>query len=209
MAREPESCGKCHLGPDHPQYEIYNESKHGIAFYANRDRMALDKHGDWVLGRDYSAREAFDMGMVNAVIPHAELEPAALEWAREITAKSPTAQRMLKYAFNLQDDGLVGQQLFAGEATRLAYRMRSKPVQYAGLGRYIVAKGTIFVPLLYHADRLAAGVIEQAAQAGTLLADIEHELAQHNQMLAFEPVDLGPALGKQAGQTTIGIGAIP
>jgi naphthoate synthase len=73
------------------------------------------------LGRDYSAREAFDMGMVNAVIPHAELEPAALEWAREITAKSPTAQRMLKYAFNLQDDGLVGQQLFAGEATRLAY----------------------------------------------------------------------------------------
>ena len=73
------------------------------------------------LGRDYSAREAFDMGMVNAVIPHAELEATALEWAREITAKSPTAQRMLKYAFNLQDDGLVGQQLFAGEATRLAY----------------------------------------------------------------------------------------
>ncbi len=73
------------------------------------------------LGRDYSAREAFDMGMVNSVIPHAELEATALKWAREITAKSPTAQRMLKYAFNLQDDGLVGQQLFAGEATRLAY----------------------------------------------------------------------------------------
>ncbi len=73
------------------------------------------------LGRDYSAREAFDMGMVNTVVPHADLETVALEWATEITAKSPTAQRMLKYAFNLPDDGLMGQQLFAGEATRLAY----------------------------------------------------------------------------------------
>ena len=61
------------------------------------------------------------MGMANAVIDHANLEREALEWAAEITAKSPTAQRMLKYAFNLPDDGLVGQQLFAGEATRLAY----------------------------------------------------------------------------------------
>ena len=61
------------------------------------------------------------MGMVNAVVPHADLEATALDWAREITAKSPTAQKMLKYAFNLPDDGLVGQQLFAGEATRLAY----------------------------------------------------------------------------------------
>ncbi len=59
--------------------------------------------------------------MVNAVVPHAELEQTALEWARRINAKSPTAQRMLKYAFNLIDDGLVGQQMFAGEATRLAY----------------------------------------------------------------------------------------
>jgi naphthoate synthase len=73
------------------------------------------------LGRDYSAQEAFDMGMVNLVVPHADLEIAALEWATEITAKSPTAQKMLKYAFNLPDDGMVGQQLFAGEATRLAY----------------------------------------------------------------------------------------
>ncbi len=73
------------------------------------------------LGRDYSAQEAFDMGMVNAVVPHDELEATALDWAREITAKSPTAQKMLKYAFNLPDDGMVGQQLFAGEATRLAY----------------------------------------------------------------------------------------
>ncbi len=61
------------------------------------------------------------MGAVNAVVPHAELEATALEWAAAINAKSPTAQRMLKYAFNLVDDGLVGQQLFAGEATRLAY----------------------------------------------------------------------------------------
>ncbi|MDR4509157.1 MAG: hypothetical protein MRJ65_13155 [Candidatus Brocadiaceae bacterium] len=55
LSRSPENCGKCHLGPDHPQREIYNESKHGIAFYANRKEMALDKEGDWVLGRDYSA----------------------------------------------------------------------------------------------------------------------------------------------------------
>lgn len=73
------------------------------------------------LGRNYSAQEAYEMGMVNAVIPHAELEDVALEWAAEVNGKSPTAQRMLKYAFNLPDDGLVGQQLFAGEATRLAY----------------------------------------------------------------------------------------
>ncbi|ARD24384.1 1,4-dihydroxy-2-naphthoyl-CoA synthase [Shewanella japonica] len=73
------------------------------------------------LGFNYSADEAFDMGMVNRSIPHAELETEALAWAKEINSKSPTAMRMLKYGFNLPDDGLVGQQLFAGEATRLAY----------------------------------------------------------------------------------------
>lgn len=73
------------------------------------------------LGRNYSAQEAFDMGMANAVIDHDELEDQALEWAREINSKSPTAMRMLKFGFNLPDDGMVGQQLFAGEATRLAY----------------------------------------------------------------------------------------
>jgi naphthoate synthase len=73
------------------------------------------------LGRTYDAEEAFGMGMVNAVVPHASLEVVALEWAAAINAKSPTSVRMLKYAFNLADDGLVGQQLFAGEATRLAY----------------------------------------------------------------------------------------
>ncbi|MGB0618043.1 MAG: 1,4-dihydroxy-2-naphthoyl-CoA synthase [Myxococcota bacterium] len=73
------------------------------------------------LGKSYSAEQAHHMGMVNAVVPHAELENVALEWAAEINTKSPTAQRMAKFAMNLVDDGLVGQQVFAGEATRLAY----------------------------------------------------------------------------------------
>nr|WP_281353534.1 1,4-dihydroxy-2-naphthoyl-CoA synthase [Phytoactinopolyspora mesophila] len=73
------------------------------------------------LGDEYSAEDAFRMGMVNAVVPHAELENVALDWAAKINGKSPTAQRMLKFAFNAVDDGMVGQQVFAGEATRLAY----------------------------------------------------------------------------------------
>ncbi|KAA0234317.1 MAG: 1,4-dihydroxy-2-naphthoyl-CoA synthase [Acidimicrobiales bacterium] len=73
------------------------------------------------LGHEYSAADAHRMGMVNAVVPHADLEKVALEWGGDINAKSPTAQRMLKFSFNLVDDGLVGQQVFAGEATRLAY----------------------------------------------------------------------------------------
>ena len=73
------------------------------------------------LGLDYSADEALAMGMVNKVVPHIELEPVALEWSKIMNSKSPTAMRMLKYGFNLTDDGMVGQQLFAGEATRLAY----------------------------------------------------------------------------------------
>ena len=73
------------------------------------------------LGRNYSAQEAYEMGMVNAVIPHEELESTAYEWAQEILGKSPMAIKMLKFAFNLIDDGLVGQQIFAGEATRLGY----------------------------------------------------------------------------------------
>jgi len=73
------------------------------------------------LGDEYTAADAHRMGMVNAVVPHSDLERVALEWGAKINRKSPTAQRMLKYSFNLIDDGLVGQQLFAGEATRLAY----------------------------------------------------------------------------------------
>lgn len=74
------------------------------------------------LGRNYSAQEAFEMGMVNKVVPHKELEETAYRWAQEILEKSPTAIRMIKFAFNLIDDGMVGQQVFSGEATRLAYR---------------------------------------------------------------------------------------
>lgn len=96
------------------------DSGYGSAYLA---RMVGQKRAREIffLGRNYSAQEAFDMGMVNAVIPHKDLEKVALEWAQEMNSKSPTAMRMLKYGFNLCDDGLVGQQLFAGEATRLAY----------------------------------------------------------------------------------------
>ena len=73
------------------------------------------------LGRTYTAEEMQRMGAVNIVAPHASLEDEAIQVAREINGKSPTAQRMLKFAFNLVDDGLMGQQVFAGEATRLAY----------------------------------------------------------------------------------------
>ena len=96
------------------------DSGYGSAYLA---KMVGQKRAREIffLGRNYSAQEAFDMGMVNAVVPHADLENVALEWAREMNSKSPTAMRMLKYGFNMVDDGLVGQQLFAGEATRLAY----------------------------------------------------------------------------------------
>jgi naphthoate synthase len=73
------------------------------------------------LGDTYTAEDAHRMGMVNKVVDHADLEAEGLAWARKIMGKSPTAQRMLKFSFNLIDDGLVGQQVFAGEATRLAY----------------------------------------------------------------------------------------
>ncbi|EJN61304.1 1,4-dihydroxy-2-naphthoyl-CoA synthase [Halogranum rubrum] len=72
-------------------------------------------------GKTYSAQEAVDMGMANEAIPHEELEDVALEWADEMTSKSPMAMRMLKFGFNAIDDGMVGQQVFAGEATRLGY----------------------------------------------------------------------------------------
>jgi naphthoate synthase len=73
------------------------------------------------LGKEYDAEAACRMGMVNAVVPHEELETVALEWGRLVNEKSPTAMRMLKFSMNLIDDGLVGQQVFAGEATRLLY----------------------------------------------------------------------------------------
>jgi naphthoate synthase len=73
------------------------------------------------LGSEYSAARAYEMGAINAAVPHAELEKTAIDWANTILGKSPTAIRMLKFAFNAVDDGMVGQQVFAGEATRLAY----------------------------------------------------------------------------------------
>jgi naphthoate synthase len=73
------------------------------------------------LGEEYDADAAHRMGMVNAVVDHDDLEKVALEWGAKINAMSPMAIRMLKYSFNAIDDGLVGQQLFAGEATRLGY----------------------------------------------------------------------------------------
>ena len=73
------------------------------------------------LGQEYSAQRAYEMGVVNAVVPHAELEVKGVEWAKEILTKSPQSIRLLKYGMNMIDDGLVGQQLFAGEATRMAY----------------------------------------------------------------------------------------
>jgi naphthoate synthase len=96
------------------------DAGYGSAYLA---RMVGQKRAREIffLGRSYTAEEAHAMGMVNAVVAHEDLETTALEWAATITAKSPTAQRMLKFAFNLVDDGLVGQQIFAGEATRLGY----------------------------------------------------------------------------------------
>jgi naphthoate synthase len=96
------------------------DSGYGSALLA---RQVGQKRGREIffLGLDYSAEQAFQMGMVNAVVDHADLEKVALSWGEMINSKSPTAMRMIKYGFNLPDDGLVGQQLFAGEATRLAY----------------------------------------------------------------------------------------
>ena len=73
------------------------------------------------LGHEYSAEKAVEMGVVNKAVKHKDLEKVGVAWAAEIMSKSPTSIRMLKYAMNAIDDGLVGQQLFAGDATRLAY----------------------------------------------------------------------------------------
>ncbi len=96
------------------------DAGYGSAYLA---KMAGQKRAREVffLGLEYTAQDAFEMGMVNKVVPHQELEKVALEWACIANEKSPTSQMMLKYAFNLTDDGMVGQQIFAGETTRLAY----------------------------------------------------------------------------------------
>ena len=96
------------------------DAGYGSAYLARQTGQKFARE-IFFLGREYDAQRAYEMGVVNAVADHEKLETTALEWAEDILAKSPTAIRMLKYAFNAVDDGLVGQQLFAGEATRLAY----------------------------------------------------------------------------------------
>jgi naphthoate synthase len=96
------------------------DAGYGSAYFARQIGQKFAREV-FFLAREYSAQRAYEMGAVNAVVPHAELEATALDWANEILTKSPTAIRMLKFAFNAVDDGLVGQQVFAGEATRLAY----------------------------------------------------------------------------------------
>ncbi len=96
------------------------DAGYGSAYFARQIGQKFAREV-FFLAREYSAQRAYEMGAVNAVVPHEELESTALEWAYDILTKSPTAIRMLKFAFNAVDDGLVGQQVFAGEATRLAY----------------------------------------------------------------------------------------
>jgi naphthoate synthase len=96
------------------------DAGYGSAYFA-RQIGQKNAREVFFLAREYSADRAYEMGAVNAVVPHEELEAEGLDWARTILTKSPTAIRMLKFAFNAVDDGLVGQQIFAGEATRLAY----------------------------------------------------------------------------------------
>jgi naphthoate synthase len=96
------------------------DAGYGSAYFARQIGQKAAREV-FFLAREYSAQRAYELGAVNAVVPHAELETTAIQWAREILTKSPTAIRRLKFAFNAVDDGLVGQQVFAGEATRLAY----------------------------------------------------------------------------------------
>lgn len=96
------------------------DAGYGSAYFARQVGQKFAREV-FFLAREYDAQRALDTGAINAVVPHAELESTALDWANEILTKSPTAIRMLKFAFNAVDDGMVGQQVFAGEATRLAY----------------------------------------------------------------------------------------
>jgi naphthoate synthase len=96
------------------------DAGYGSAYMARQTGQKIAREV-FFLAEEYSAQRAYEMGAVNRVVPHAELEREALAMARTILTKSPTAIRMLKFAFNAVDDGLVGQQVFAGEATRLAY----------------------------------------------------------------------------------------
>lgn len=96
------------------------DAGYGSAYMARQTGQKFAREV-FFLAEEYSSQRAYEMGAVNRVVPHAELEREALQMARTVLTKSPTAIRMLKFAFNAVDDGLVGQQVFAGEATRLAY----------------------------------------------------------------------------------------
>jgi naphthoate synthase len=96
------------------------DAGYGSAYLARQTGQKFARE-IFFLGAEYSAQRAYEMGVVNAVVPHAELEKVGVEWGAEILRKSPQSIRMLKFAFNAVDDGIAGQQLFAGEATRLAY----------------------------------------------------------------------------------------
>jgi naphthoate synthase len=96
------------------------DAGYGSAYFARQVGQKFAREV-FFLAREYSAERALEAGAINAAVPHAELERTAIDWANTILGKSPTAIRMLKFAFNAVDDGMVGQQVFAGEATRLAY----------------------------------------------------------------------------------------
>jgi len=93
---------------------------YGSAYFAKQVGQKFAREV-FFLAKEYDAVRAMEMGAVNAVVAHEDLEPTAIEWARLVMTKSPTAIRMVKFALNASDDGMVGQQIFAGEATRLAY----------------------------------------------------------------------------------------
>jgi len=93
---------------------------YGSAYFARQVGQKFARE-IFFLAEEYDAKRALEIGAINAVVPHAQLETEAYRWANTILGKSPTAIRMLKFAFNAVDDGMVGQQVFAGEATRLAY----------------------------------------------------------------------------------------
>lgn len=96
------------------------DAGYGSAYFARQVGQKFAREV-FFLADEYDAEKALTIGAVNAVVPHKDLEKTGIEWANRILSQSPTAIRMLKFAFNAVDDGMVGQQVFAGEATRLAY----------------------------------------------------------------------------------------
>ncbi len=119
---------------------------YGSAYLARQTGQKVARE-IFFLGAEYDAQRALELHAVNAVVGHADLEPTGIDWARTILGKSPTAIRMLKFAFNLADDGLMGQQVFAGEATRLAY-MTDEAVE--GRDAFLQKRPPDWSPFPYH-----------------------------------------------------------